>query len=117
MTVRVTGLAPSPAAVAAANSWLPRTVSWPLYVAVRGADGGYVELRSDELSGVLTGLVLGHRPHRLALDAGVPEMSGAAVVLDAELCEWKVTPDYREPVRRHTTMAADLSLTVATGRK
>lgn len=124
MAVRVTGLVSSPAAVAEADPWIPLKVSWPverrgggLSVYVHGVDGGYVELRSDEVSGALTGLVVVDAPPAGArsFEAGAPETADTAVILDAELWEWRVTPDYREPARRDTTVMADLSLTVADG--
>lgn len=125
MVIRATGLVSCTAAVAEADPWIPLKVSWPverhggaLNLYLRGAGGGYVELRSDEVSGALTELVVIDTPPDgdRTPDTSAPEAADRTVVLDAEMWEWKVTPDYREPARRDTTMTTDLTLAVAGGQ-
>jgi hypothetical protein len=83
----------------------------PLYLLVNGDQGGYVELKVDPNSGALCGLVVVDLPlyvERAVVPAEV--LAGSNVpVLDLDIWEWKVTPDYKEPLKNHADDVSPLA--------
>lgn len=95
-------------ATASADPWVPLTVSWqvdmrggPLYLYINGQDGGYVELNVDPDTGSLCDLVVVDLPPVVdRVPEAAPTDRALTPVLDLDLWEWKITPDYKEPGRR-----------------
>jgi hypothetical protein len=78
---------------------------------IRGTDGGYVEMRVDERTGALAELVVIESPPGTARRCSVPggSKSVGTLVLDREMWQWRVTPDYVEPVKRDVSIPQRLA--------
>ncbi|GIF69375.1 hypothetical protein Ais01nite_74100 [Asanoa ishikariensis] len=107
-----------PGATASADPWIPLTVSWavslrggPLYLYVRGDDGGYVELKVDPDSGALYALVIVDLPQHVdrSVKDAPTKPDPLSPVFDLGLWEWKNTPDYKESAKRDTDATSTLA--------
>lgn len=116
--IKVVGHSPCAAAQIQADPWIPLMVNWQLEgrsgllnLYIQGNDGGYVEMRVDERSGALVELVVIEAPPEAAQRFPVPEDSKnlGTVVLDREMWEWRVTPDYAEPAKRDVSILQHLA--------
>lgn len=116
--IRVVDSAPCGPIQVTADPWIPLTVKWQLAARsgilnlyIRGTDGGYVEMRVDEGTGALVELVVIDAPPDSSSRCSVPSDSVTAgtVVLDREIWEWRVTPDYVEPAKRDSTIIQPIS--------
>ena len=119
--IRVIGHASCGATQVQADPWIPLTVNWQfeersglLNLYVRGANGGYVEMRVDECTGALLELVVIEAPPERVQHCSPSNIStiSGTVVLDREMWQWRVTPDYVEPTTRDVSMLQDLSWSV-----
>lgn len=118
LMLRVLGQIECLGATASADPWIPLTVTWqvglrggPLYLYVTGQEGGYVELKIDPDSGGLYALVIVDLPPQIERNVGHARVETGlnTPVFDLGLWEWKVTPDYKEPVKH------DIDVTSALG--
>lgn len=100
-----------------ADPWIPLKISWeialegqPLYLFVSGDSGGYVELKIDPNSGALYGLVLLESPPQTprSISQAVKSTNHRVPLVDLDLWDWRVTPDYREPTGRDAEMTCQL---------
>lgn len=119
--IRVVDCAPCGPIEVTADPGIPLSVKWQLAVRsgilnlyIRGIDGGYVEMRVDESTGALVELVVIQAPpdgpSRCSIPSDLP--TSETVVLNREIWEWHVTPDYIEPARRDASVSQKLSWSV-----
>jgi hypothetical protein len=119
--IKVVGQASCDASNVEADPWIPLTVTWQveresglLSLYVRGTSGGYVEMRVDESSRALVELVVIESPPEAVSNCSVPDDLTVlgTVVLDRDIWQWRVTPDYTEPAKRDASTLQDLSWSV-----
>jgi hypothetical protein len=103
----VTGRIDCPSATASSDPWIPLNVKWQvplggtLNLYITGSDGGYVELRVDLDAAPLHAMVVIDLPPKIEREIPTlpTESIHTTVVLDLDLWEWKVTPDYKDRLR------------------
>jgi hypothetical protein len=104
-----------------ADPWIPLTVTWQLErgsgllnLYVRGTSGGYLEMRVDESTRALVELVVIESPPETVSHCSVPDglTTLGTVVLDRDIWQWRVTPDYTEPAKRDSSVLQELSWSV-----
>jgi hypothetical protein len=119
--IKVVGQASCDASNVEADPWIPLTVTWQLErgsgllsLYVRGTSGGYLEMRVDESSRALVELVVIESPPEAVSHCSVPDDLTVlgTVVLDRDIWQWRVTPDYTEPAKRDASMQQELSWSV-----
>jgi hypothetical protein len=83
----------------------------PLRLYITGASGGYVEMKLDPDSGALYEVVVVDLPPLVEREVEAAPVADRAVspVLDRELWPWRITPDYREPMRRDIDITEELA--------
>lgn len=119
--IKIVGQASCDASDVQADPWIPLTVTWRLErgsgllnLYVRGTNGGYLEMRVDESTRALVELVVIEAPPEMASHCSsardLPALG--TVVIDRDIWEWRVTPDYTEPAKRDASMRQELSWSV-----
>lgn len=116
--IKVVGHSPCTATQIQADPWIPLMVNWQLEgrsgllsLYIQGTGGGYVEMRVDERTGALAELVVIESPPGTARRCSVPEgpKPTGTLVLDREMWQWRVTPDYVEPAKRDVSISQHLA--------
>ena len=116
--LKVTGVTHSDGATRVEDPYIPLQVEWMVrvqppmcYAYIRGAQGGYVELKFSSDGFTLSEMIVIDAPPECSCDRfppqGIPVHANASPRVSSDLWEWKVTPDYREIKKNSIDLFSD----------